>query len=197
MKQKTRYNIRLAEKKSITVRQAVKNELPQLYKIYAETSIRDNFVIRPEEYYLHVWNTFRDAGMAFPLAAEFEHEIIAGLILFIFGKRAWYLYGMSSEQHREKMPNYLLQWEAIRFAKRKGCLTYDLWGAPDKFDESDNMQGVYRFKEGLGGTTTRFIGAWDYTDRPNLYNLYSNLLPRILTVMRRQGKNQTRREILE
>jgi len=108
------------------------------------------FVIRAQEYYLSVWKVFFEAGMLDPLVAEVEGQMVAGLILFYLGKTAWYLYGMSTGQHRDKMPNNLLQWEAMRIAKDKGCQVYDLWGAPDRFDESDSMFGVFRFKEGLG-----------------------------------------------
>ena len=84
---------------------------------------------------------------------------MAAIFLFYFGGRAYYLYGMSREAHREKMPNYLLQWEAMQRAKTAGCTIYDLWGAPDEFDESDSLWGVYRFKQGLGGRVLRTIGA--------------------------------------
>lgn len=196
MKQKTRYNIRLAEKKGVAVRIANSSEINLLYKIYTETSVRDDFVIRPQEYYLTVWKKFIDAGLAFPLVAEVEGMIVAGLILFVFGEKAWYLYGMSSQNHREKMPNYLLQWEAIKLAKRHGCKKYDLWGAPDTFDEKDSMRGVYRFKEGLGGITLRTIGAWDYTTRPNMYLMYTKIVPQMLNIMRRRRKAKTRHESL-
>lgn len=196
MKQKTRYNIRLAEKKGVTVRIANNKEIDFLYKIYAETSVRDDFVIRPQDYYLTVWKTFIDSGLAYPLVAEVEGTIVAGLILFIFGEKAWYLYGMSSQNHREKMPNYLLQWEAIKLAQRHGCMHYDLWGAPDIFDDKDSMRGVYRFKEGLGGITMRTIGAWDYTSRPNMYLMYTRVVPQLLNIMRRRGKAKTRHETL-
>jgi lipid II:glycine glycyltransferase (peptidoglycan interpeptide bridge formation enzyme) len=117
---------------------------------------------------------------------------VAGLLLFHFGQRAWYLYGMSSELEREKMPNYLLQWEAIRRAQALGCQVYDLWGAPDIFSETDSMWGVFRFKEGLGGRVVRHIGAWDLPVRPNLYLLYTRVLPWIMERLRRRGNQQTR-----
>ena len=163
MKQKTRYNVRLAEKKGVTVRVGTADDLPMLYKMYAETSVRDGFVIRDEDYYMTVWKLFmsnverstlnvqRDAPLVIPLIAEVDHEPVAGLFLFMFAGRAYYVYGMSREAHREKMPTYLLQWEAMKRAKAAGCTVYDLWGAPETFDESDSMWGVYRFKEGLGG----------------------------------------------
>jgi lipid II:glycine glycyltransferase (peptidoglycan interpeptide bridge formation enzyme) len=194
MKQKTRYNIRLAQRIGVTVRVAEENEYPELYRMYAETSVRDGFMIRPQDYYLDVWHTFRQVGMVSPLVAEVGGQKVAGLILFHFGKIAWYLYGMSTGLHREKMPNYLLQWEAMRLAKSKGCQTYDLWGAPDEFDGTDAMAGVFRFKEGLGGTVLRTCGAWDYVFSPFGYSLYENILPRIQNVLRRNRKEQTKQE---
>ena len=117
---------------------------------------------------------------------------VAGLFIFYFDKRAWYLYGMSTQKHREKMPNYLLQWDAIKAARSRSCTQYDLWGAPDNFDETDSMWGVFRFKDGLGGKVIRTPGAWDFPVRPNLYSLYMNILPRILGILRARGKKQTR-----
>jgi peptidoglycan pentaglycine glycine transferase (the first glycine) len=109
------------------------------------------------------------------------------LMVFAQGKRAWYLYGASRSAHREKMPTYMLQWEAIRWAKSKGCQVYDLWGIPDADEEtleaqfskrSDGLWGVYRFKRGFGGRVTRTMGAWDRVYNPVLYRLY-NLVIRL------------------
>ncbi|MEW6179221.1 MAG: peptidoglycan bridge formation glycyltransferase FemA/FemB family protein [Chloroflexota bacterium] len=195
MKQKTRYNLRLAERKGVRVRQGSLQDLPSLYRMYAETSLRDGFTIRGENYYLDVWRKFIEAGMAEILLAEVEGEVVAGLVLFFFAGRAWYLYGMSRNVHRDKMPNYPLQWEAMRRAKARGCQIYDLWGAPDIFDEKDRMWGVFRFKQGLGGEVIRTLGAWDFPVRPLIYRLYLQVLPRVLGWMRRRGQAQTRQEV--
>ena len=204
MKQKTRYNVRLAEKKGVTVRVGTTDDLPMLYKIYAETSVRDGFVIRDEEYYQTVWRTFMSTvegkksdalhspPSTIPLIAEVSHEPVAGLFLFKFAGRAYYVYGMSREIHREKMPTYLLQWEAMKRAKAAGCTIYDLWGAPEVFNESDSMWGVYRFKEGLSGRVVRTLGAWDYAPNKFWYRMYSEILPRVLDVMRSRGKQRTK-----
>ncbi|NMC52854.1 MAG: peptidoglycan bridge formation glycyltransferase FemA/FemB family protein [Chloroflexi bacterium] len=194
MKQKTRYNIRLAVKKGVQVREGGLGDLPGLYRMYAETSLRDGFVIRDESYYRSLWEIFLQAGMLTPLIAEVDSEAVAALMLFHFAGKAWYIHGMSREAHREKMPNYLLQWEAMRRAKAAGCQEYDLWGAPDEFQESDGMWGVFRFKEGLGGRVSRTLGAWDYPARAVLYPLYTQVLPRLLDVMRRRGKEKTRQQ---
>jgi peptidoglycan pentaglycine glycine transferase (the first glycine) len=204
MKQKTRYNVRLAEKKGVTVRVGTADDLSMLYKMYAETSMRDGFVVRNEDYYQTVWKTFMlnverltfniqlQTPLVIPLIAEVNSEPVAGLLLFLFAGRAYYVYGMSRDAHREKMPTYLLQWEAMKRAKSAGCTVYDLWGAPETFDESDSMWGVYRFKEGLGGCVVRTLGAWDYAPNKFWYKMYSEIIPRILNVMRSRGKQKTK-----
>lgn len=205
MKQKTRYNIRLAMRKGLTVRVGTPADFPLLYRMYAQTSLRDGFVIRDEAYYRLVWQTFYpqpamppapSQPIAEPLIAEIDGEPIAALVLFRFAGKAWYLYGMSTEAHRETMPNYLLQWEALRRARAAGCTVYDLWGAPDEFSPSDSLWGVFRFKEGLGGRVVRHIGAWDLPAQPLLYRLYTQTLPRLLDVMRRRGRQRTRQATL-
>jgi peptidoglycan pentaglycine glycine transferase (the first glycine) len=95
---------------------------------------------------------------------------------------------MSSNEQRDRMPTYLLQWEAIRWAKAHGYATYDFWGAPDTLVESDPMWGVYRFKDGFGGTVVRHIGAWDYAPIPLLYWTYERLMPAVLGMMRRRKR---------
>lgn len=195
MKPKTRYNLRLAAKKGVKIRSACEQDLSLVYHMYAETSVRDGFVIRPENYYQLVWKTFIQSGKCEILLAEVGGDVIAGLALFFWGQKAWYLYGMSRDAHREKMPNYLLQWEAMRMARKHGALIYDLWGAPDEFTEADSMWGVFRFKEGLGAQVIRTIGAWDFPVRPVFYRWYTQILPRLLDRMRRRGKQRTRQEV--
>ena len=210
MKQKTRYNIRLAEKKGVTLRVGTQEDLSMLYKMYAETSVRDGFVIRDEGYYQTVWNLFMTGNpsqssnspittdhlpFTEPLIAEVNSEPVAAIFVFYFAKRAYYVYGMSRDVHREKMPTYLLQWEAMKRAKARGCTVYDLWGAPDVFDETDPMWGVYRFKEGLGGKVVRTLGAWDFAPSPLWYKMYSGIIPRLLDVMRSRGKTRTKQNL--
>jgi peptidoglycan pentaglycine glycine transferase (the first glycine) len=195
MRQKTRYNIRLADRKGVKIRPGSIGDLNLLFQMYAETSIRDGFVIRSPEYYLETWQSFLKARIAKAWIAEVGGEEVAGIIIFCFAGKAWYVYGMSREIHRDKMPNYLLQWEAIRDIKSSGGKVYDLWGAPDTFNENDPLWGVYRFKEGLGGEVIRYIGAWDLPVKPFLYRLYSQTLPHLLDVMRWKGKRDTRSHV--
>ena len=191
MKQKTRYNIRLAQRHGVQVRPGGLEDLDLLMRMYAETSSRDGFVIRDQSYYRRAWEDFMGAGMAQPFIAEVEGEPVSGLIAYRFGATAWYLYGMSRSAHRDKMPNHLLQWEAMRWAKSGGCAHYDLVGIPGRPDPSDSLWGLYRFKVGFGGELLRTVGAWDYPLRPPLYWLYRQILPRVLAVMRSRGRRQT------
>ncbi|HLF25500.1 MAG TPA: peptidoglycan bridge formation glycyltransferase FemA/FemB family protein [Anaerolineae bacterium] len=188
MKPKTRYNIRLASKKGVAVRRGESGDIEQLYAMYAETAQRDGFIIRPLDYYRDAWSSFMAAGLAQPLIAEAAGEPVAGLILFHFGARAWYVYGMSRDLHRDRMPSYLLQWEAIRWAKAHGCTIYDWWGAPDELTESDPMWGVYRFKEGFGGRFAPHIGAYDFAPSKLWYWVYTGAMPRVLALMRRRHR---------
>ncbi len=192
MKQKNRYNLRLAAKKDVLIVRASEKDLETLFHLYAETSLRDRFTIRNADYYLSVWKQFIHQGKAVAFMAVCDDIPVAGLVLYYFAGRAWYLYGMSGDQYRDRMPNYLLQWEAMRFAKSQGCVIYDLWGAPDQFDESDPMWGVYRFKLGLGGVPKYMCGALDYSPCPWLYSLYEKVMPAIMKRLRRRGNREIR-----
>ncbi|MEZ4769641.1 MAG: peptidoglycan bridge formation glycyltransferase FemA/FemB family protein [Caldilineales bacterium] len=181
MKPKWRYNIRLAGRRGMTIRRGDVADLPAFYDLYRETGGRDGFIVRPFDYYAETWRTFMqpmdaDAPCADLLLAEVEGAAVAGLILFRFADRAWYMYGASSERQRAAMPNHLLQWEAMRLARAAGCTVYDLWGAPDTLDESDGMWGVWRFKEGFGARFAPHIGAWDYPVSSTQYRLYTDAM---------------------
>lgn len=190
MKQKTRYNVRQGPKKGVAVRQGTVADLPLIYEMYKTTADRDRFLIRPEAYYLDGWSALMQDGLAMPLIAEYEGEALGAIIIVKFGEIALYMYGASTGKERKRMPNYMLQWEGIRWAKSQGCTVYDFWGAPDRFDESDRLWGVYRFKRGFNGTVAHHIGAWDYPTRPFLYRLFTQLLPKLRAAMRGRISDQ-------
>ena len=195
MKQKTRYNIRLSERKDVKVRVGERADFEKLYKLYASTAIRDNFIIRSKEYYLNAWQKFYDEGFCEPLIADFNGEILAAVIIYFFGDNAYYVYGMSSDKHRNLMATYLLQWKAIQRAKDKNKKIYDFWGAPDEINENDRMWGVYKFKIGFGGELVRTIGAWDFPITRIGYSFYMFVLPKILDVMRKIGFRKIKNQI--
>lgn len=192
MHPKTRYNIRLAEKKGVIVSPADVSEWPELFRLYSETADRDGFVIRPWEYYQRTWSTLTNSSMANCLKAEVDGSLVAAIWVVGFGKKAHYLYGMSSRKSREYMPNHLLQWRGIQLARSQGRQVYDMWGAPNEFDLNDSLSGVFRFKQGFGGKVIRTLGAWDFPIQPVVYRLYISILPAILNIMRSRGKTKTK-----
>ncbi len=180
MKQKTRYNIRLAEKKGVTVRQGSAADVGTFYKLALVTAQRDGFGVHSLDYYQAAYDLFAPDRCAL-LIAEFEGEPLAALLAFCQGQEAYYFYGASANEQRHLMATYLIQWAAIHWAKNRGCTRYDLWGIPDadpatleaEFEQrQDGLWGVYRFKRGFGGQWLQSIGAYDYVYNPLLYQLY-------------------------
>jgi len=185
MKSKTRYNVRLAGRKGVEVREAAEADLPAFHKLMAVTAERGEFGVHSPAYYEAAYRLFTPKDQARLLLAEVEEEPTAAVMVFALPPRSWYFYGASDSAHREKMPTYLLQWEAIRWAKSLGCTTYDMYGVPDEDREkledefvqrSDGLWGVYRFKRGFGGHLVRSLGAWDLVYAPTRYRLYRRLL---------------------
>ncbi len=180
MKQKTRYNIRLAEKKGVKVYQGSAADVSTFYQLAQVTAARDGFGVHSLEYYRAAFQLFSPERCALWLA-EFEGQPLAALMAFCQGEEAYYFYGASSNQQRHLMAPYLIQWAAIRWAKRQGCTRYDLWGIPDanlasleaEFERRHTgLWGVYRFKRGFGGQWVQSVGAFDYVYQPLLYRLY-------------------------
>jgi len=187
MHQKTRYNIRLAMKKGVTVRLGTREDLPKFYEVLKETAERDKFLIRAYSYFEDLYDTLVPAGYGQLFIAEYQNKIIAGTFAFITGDKAWYIYGASSNSHRNVMPNYLIQWEMIRWAKANGCTLYDFRGVSGDLSEDNPLYGLYKFKKGFNGQFTEFIGEWDYVYRPVMYaiwqaaeKIYSSKLKNIL-----------------
>jgi peptidoglycan pentaglycine glycine transferase (the first glycine) len=179
MKQKTRYNIKLGLKKGVIVHPS--DDLDTFYRLMQVTAGREQFGVHSLAYYRRVYELFYPRGACELLVAEYQGHPLAALIVFVHGTRAWYFYGASASDHRDRMPTYLLQWEAMRWARSRGCIEYDLWGVPDEEEEVlekgftnrlDGLWGVYRFKRGFGGQLRRSTGPWERVYRPRLYQLY-------------------------
>jgi peptidoglycan pentaglycine glycine transferase (the first glycine) len=174
MKEKWRYNVRLAARKGVTIRDAqTSDDVRAWYDLMRITSVRDEFGIHILEYYLQAWRMLAgslgdslETEQARLLLAEHDGQLLAGIFVAYFGDEAIYLYGASSNEKRNLMPNYLLQWEAIRWAKRSGAQHYDFWGIPATDNEDEAMAGVYRFKRGWGGQIITFLGAYEKVYRP-------------------------------
>jgi lipid II:glycine glycyltransferase (peptidoglycan interpeptide bridge formation enzyme) len=178
MKSKTRYNIRLAIKKDIKVVHS--DDIDVFYDLILDTSERDKFGVHSKSYYQNAYQLFSEKNNVALLLAYYQNIPLAGIMVYKMGNRSWYFYGASNNQERNRMPTYLLQFEAMKWAKSQGCVTYDLWGIPDAEEEklerefegrSDGLWGVYRFKRGFGGAIKRSLPAFDRVYNPLLYKL--------------------------
>ncbi len=177
MKEKWRYNIRLAGRKGVQVRIAqTVADVRNWYSLLQATSIRDRFGIHTLNYYLQAWQIFTPRNQARLFLADYNGQLLAGIFVGLMAKQAIYLYGASSNEQRQLMPNYLLQWEAIRWAKQEGATTYDFWGIPETDDQGEAMAGVYRFKSGWGGRVVCFLGNYEYIYHPLVMHLVRNVL---------------------
>ncbi|MFH2085288.1 MAG: peptidoglycan bridge formation glycyltransferase FemA/FemB family protein [bacterium] len=173
-KQKTRYNIKVAEKKGVTVELDDSNEAFEKYlELTKETTKRQGFYAHSREYHRKMWETLHPAGIAHLLVAKYEGQIITTWVVFKFGDTLYYPYGASTREHREVMANNLVMWEAIRLAKKWKLKYLDMWGAlgPEP-DPNDPWFGFHTFKSGYGARHVEYIGTWDYVARPMLYQIY-------------------------
>ena len=162
MKPKWRYNIRLAEKKGVVVREGGIGDIDVFYGLYCQTAKRDGIAVHGKSYYNDLLSRSGTDGCLVRLyIAEHENDALAAVIVLFAKNEAVYLYGASSNVKRNLMPAYLLQWTAVLQAKRAGCLTYDFYGMPPTDDEKHPMHGLYRFKTGFGGKIIHRPGSID------------------------------------
>ena len=153
--QKWRYNIRLAGRKGVTVKEGTREDLKEFHKIMMETGARDGFIIRPLEYFEKMYDNLAPNHMKL-LMAYYEGKPISGVIPIFYGNKTWYLYGASSNEHRNLMPNYLLQWEMIKMAIARHDAIYDFRGVSGVVDETHPQYGLYRFKKDLEENSQNF-----------------------------------------
>ena len=166
---KTRYNIRLAVRKGVVVKNVGKDGVADFARLMVETGLRDNFTVRQESYFANMLDNLGEHArlyMAYIPDENGGETPIAGTLAIHWGDKVWYLYGASSNAHRNYMPNYLLQWTMIRWALELGCRMYDFRGVSGDLDESNPLYGLYRFKKGFGGDFTEFMGEYDYVISP-------------------------------
>ena len=171
MHSKTRYNVRLAERKGVTVSEV--DNLTDFLKLQKETADRQGFFIHPDEYYHTQWDILRPQEMVHALVASYEDTPLAAYLLFKYNDTFYYPYGGSSLLHKKLMASNLLMWEAIKLGKKLGCTVFDMWGAlPSPVDENDPWYGFHKFKQGFGPEHVHYPGAWDLVIKPNEYTLF-------------------------
>ncbi len=172
MKQKTRYNIRLAARKGVEVHEAGLGDLDAFYALYQQTAKRDDFFIHAKPLYHTMFSLYEQTRSFCLLFARYRGQLIGAVTLLRMGATCWYLHGASSNEHRNLMAPYLLQWKAIERAKRWGCSLYDFRAVPDLLREDQDMYGVYRFKEGFGGRQFTTLDTHATAYQPGLFGLW-------------------------
>lgn len=176
--EKTRYNIRLSFRKGVVVEDMSDDRgLDIFYDLYVPTAKRDKFLIHPKSYYQKIKQQLisNDLGkifIAFITEKSGVKKAIGSVFLFTFGKKVWYMYGASSAEHRNVMPNHALHFSVIKWAKENGYGIYDLWGIPANPKPSEPLWGVYRFKKGFNGRRVQYIGTFDYVFSPFFYLIF-------------------------
>lgn len=180
MSQKTRYNIRLAEKKGVKVIEDNSDKAFSEYlKLSKETTKRQKFYAHTEKYHKLMWETLKfqksnkDELSAHLLKAEFNGETIVAWILFVLGDTLYYPYGASSTKYKETMASNLIMWEAIKLGKSLGLKKFDMWGSlSENPDPKDPWFGFHKFKQGYGATLVEFVGSYDLVINPLFYFIY-------------------------
>ncbi len=212
MRRSTRYNIRYASRKGVTINTGNQEDIPAFYDLMQATGRRAHFSPRIYTYYQQEWDIFSACDRAKLFLASYQDQLLGARMIFRFGNQAADIHAGSITNYSKLRPNYLLVWEAIKWAKAQGCTTYDLWGIPDevgqavyegkelpKENRNDNLWGVYEFKRGFGKNVVYYTGAYDYVLLKPLYWLVANrffengILDTIATrldLLRKPGVNQ-------
>lgn len=167
---KTRYNIRVAMKKGVQIKIGTREDIPTFFELMKTTGQRDGFVIRDIDYFYRMYDSLGKYARVFLAYAgeDEEHlECVSGTLAGLYGNKCLYLYGASGNKYRNYMPNYLIQWEMIRWSKENGCTVYDLRGVPGIIEDENNaIYGLYKFKKGFAGQATEMIGEFDLQLKP-------------------------------
>ncbi|MBT3720065.1 peptidoglycan bridge formation glycyltransferase FemA/FemB family protein [archaeon] len=164
MHQKTRYNIRLAEKKEVVIKQ--EENVDVFYDLIQETAKRDKINIFDKKYYQNLFNSNLNITQ---FVAYHENQPLSSIIVVGYGDTATYFYGASSDEKRNLMPNYLIQWKAIQWAKERGYKYYDFWGVSE---DKGSWGGITKFKKGFTGQEINFMGTFDYILNKKWYNIF-------------------------
>ena len=185
---KWRYNVRLAERKGVEVSRATRDDLPAFYDLLVETARRDHFFIRGRRYFEDLFDILEPTKMMAMFLARHEGSPIAGAICMGFGQRLTYVYGASSNEHRNVMPNHLMQWHMIRWAKENGYGIYDFRGVSPVRDGKPvegHLAGLNRFKEGFGARYVEYADTFDLPLRPMIYRAWVWGYPVAMSALKR------------
>lgn len=200
---KWRYNIRLAERKGVRVRESTsRDDIAIFHDIYQTTALRDGFTGRPQKYFEKLWDTLVEKDLARFFIAELDGHPLSGAICFVLGRQCWYVYGASSNEHRNVMPNHAMQWAMIQWARGRGCTIYDFRGVHDVPKNAndpnadvctitqeqlmESKDGLVRFKAGFGASLTEYVGEWDLPLNRSWYWLWTTARPKLVAAMKKR-----------
>ncbi len=190
---KWRYNIRLAERSGVHITLGTRDDIEAFHAIMRETGDRDGFIIRTPDYFTKMFDELGEHLRLY--LAHYNGQLIGGTIAIAYGDKVWYLYGASSNAHRNVMPNYLLQWAMIRWAVELGCRVYDFRGVSGDTSPENPLYGLFRFKKGFGGEFTEFVGELEKTYRPAYATLLNTAIKTFMKLrqlgVRRRGAVNT------
>ena len=191
-KEKWRYNIRLAGRKGVTVNMdCTRDDLPVFYNILKETCARDGFMVRSLTYFEDMWDALAPKGWIKLILTYYEGKAVAGAVAYLFGDKAMYTYGASSNEYRNVMPNHLMQWNMIQWAKENDCKWYDFRGVSPKSESGEldaHLAGLNRFKEGFRPRFVEYIGEYDLILSPLWYKLWVVAVPKVRAFLKRRGR---------
>jgi len=185
MTEKWRYNIRLAARKGVTVREGGVGDISAFYEILRVTGKRDGFLIRSEGYFKKMYEAFAPLDMIRLYIADYAGKPISATIALAFGDKCWYVYGASGNENRNVMPNHALQWAMIQWAKERGCPTYDFRGVPCDLSPEHPLHGLVRFKTGFGAYPVKYVGEYEIVFRPFFAFLHKRGMP-VYTALRKR-----------
>jgi len=192
-KEKWRYNIRLAQRRGVTCKtECTKEDLPIFYELLKETCKRDGFLVRSYDYFSDMWNLLYPKGNLKVFLTYFEETPVSGSLCYLWGNKAMYTYGASSNLHRKHMPNHLMQWEMITWAHNSKCKIYDFRGVSPKKDgefQDDKLSGLNKFKEGFSPDFIEYIGEFDLVIDKVFYFAWVTLLPKIKNILKKRAKS--------
>ncbi len=182
---KTRYNVRLSAKKGVTARIGTKEDLPEFVEIMKETAARDGFIARGLKYFEDMYDALAPDNLRLYLM-EYEGNLLSGAVAILFGDKVWYLYGASSNRERNRMPNYMMQWEMIKWTIENGCNIYDFRGITGDMEKT-TLDGLIRFKAGFAGERVDFVGKLDMMFKPKTARFIESAQSNYRAIVRKIG----------
>lgn len=207
MHEKTRYNIKVAQKHNVKVRLGeTPDDLSIFLNLQRQTARRQNFEAHADSYFISMRESLKNKGMFYQLVAEIDKPEgyttpsdtqstgfvfkkntlpLSSIILFRFKDTLYYPYGGSSLAFREKMANHAIHWAAIKLGKSLGCKKYDMWGClGENPNQNDPWFGFHRFKQGFGGTLTSYCDSYDLIFKPKIYAWFNRMNDLRFTLLR-------------